>query len=170
MPETMPRLLFYARSRSTSVEPVDDQTMRSTCRLQDTLTHAVVEILVKLPDLEIIEAHGEFRRTYQDECRNPAEGLKKVIGVRVGPGMLKIIKGLVGEVSECRQLAFMVEECCHGIILAFTKEELAHAPVEQHQNVEYYRKMIKDNIRLYSRCAAFAPGSSMVEGIESPTK
>jgi len=170
MPETMPRLLCYARSRCTSVEQIDDQTMRSSCRLQDTLTEAVVEILVKLPDLEIIDAQGKFHRTYQDECRNPAEGLKKVIGVRVGPGMLKIIKGLVGEVSECRQLAFMVEECCHGIILAFTKEELAHAPVEQHQNVEYYRKMIKDNIRLYSRCAAFAPGSSMVEGIESPTK
>jgi len=27
---------------------------------------------------------------------------------------------------------------------------------------------VKKNVRLYNRCAAFAPGSSMVEGITPP--
>jgi len=142
--------------------------MRSTCRLQDTLTDAEVEIDVRLPDLEIVAVRSGFKRTMGDVCREPNEALQKVIGVRVGPGMLKIIKGLVGESSDCGQAAFMVEECCHGIILSFTKETLMQAPLGEELTADHYGEMVRKNIRLYNRCAAFAPGSSMVEGIEPP--
>jgi hypothetical protein len=130
-----------------------------------------VEILVKLQDLEIIDVKGEIHRTHEKACVGQSDALRKVIGVRVGPGMLKIIKGLVGEETTCGQLAFMIEECCHGVILTFTKETLVSSPRprEKEEALAFYREMIKDNIRLYNRCAAFAPGSSMVEGIEPPT-
>ena len=82
--------------------------------------------------------------------------------------MLKIIKGLIGEASDCKQLAFMVEECCHGVILSMTKDQLNQAPPGSEVPAEFYREMVKQNIRLYNRCAAFATGSSMVEGIEPP--
>jgi hypothetical protein len=166
----MANLLFFTRNRSTSVEQIDDETMRSSCRLQDTLTDAFVEIMVRLPDLEIKGVTCEVHRTYQDECLDASDCLQKAIGVRIGPGMLKIIKGLVGEATECRQLAFMVEECCHGVILSFTKEVLLNnpRPTDKTEALKVYRNMVKENPRLYNRCAAFAPGSSMVEGIEPP--
>ena len=165
-------ILKYSRNRCTSVEQIDDQTMRSSCRLQDTLTHAFVEIVVKLPDFEIISACGEVHRTYQTECRKSDLSLEKVIGVRIGPGVLKIIRGLVGEETDCKQLAFMVEECCHGVILSFTKDVLLDnpRPEDKAEAKEFYGNMVRENIRLYNRCAAFAPGSFMVEGIEPPTQ
>jgi hypothetical protein len=167
----MAEILEYSRNRCTSVEQVDEQTLRSVCRLQDTLTEAVVEITATLPDLEIADITGNIIRTYEEACRKPADSLQKVVGVRVGPGVLKIIKGLIGKQTDCKQLAFMVEECCHGIILAFTKDMVKLSPKDKsHPNaIEFYNRMVRDNVRLYNRCAAFAPGSPLVEGIEAPT-
>ncbi len=163
-----PDILEFSRNRCTSVEQIDDQTLKSTCRLQDKLTEAMVELTVKLPDLEITAVTAEVGRTFQEVCRDPVENLQKVVGVRIGPGMLKIIKGLIGEESGCGQTIFMVEECCHGVILAFTKDTLAQTPRDELEKVEFYQAMVKANIRLYNRCAAFAKGSQMVAGIEPP--
>jgi hypothetical protein len=84
--------------------------------------------------------------------------------------MLKMIKGLIGEDGTCKQLTFMLEECCHGVILSFTKDVLITSPrpKELQEAKAFYADLVKDNIRLYNRCAAFAPGSSLVEGIEPP--
>jgi hypothetical protein len=167
----MQKFLSFSRNRCTSVEKTDEETLQSTCHLQDTLTEAEVKITVKLPDLEITDAVAEFRRTFETECLDFGESVKKVVGVRVGPGMLKIIKGLLDESTDCRQLRFMVEECCHGIILALNKDMikgLEQSTKGQEITNEFYTEMIKANIRLYNRCAAFAPGSPIVEGIEPP--
>jgi hypothetical protein len=163
-----PNITCFSRNRCTSVEVIDENTLRSTCRLQDTVTDACVEIMVRMPDLEIASATGEFLRTRQESCLRTREALDKMVGVRIGSGMLKIIKGLIGEVSDCKQLAFMVEECCHGVILSMTRDQLSAAPPGAEVPAEFYREMVKQNIRLYNRCAAFAPGSPMVEGIEPP--
>ena len=166
----MANLLRYSRNRCTGVEQIDETTLKSTCRLHDTLTDATVEITVRLPDLEITGVTADVRRTYQEKCRDAFKALEKVIGVRIGAGMLKIIKGLVGEETDCGQLIFMVEECCHGVILTFTKETLIATPrpTEVKEASKVYREMVKKNPRLYNRCAAFAPGSAMVEGITPP--
>ena len=161
----MPDLTSFARNRCTSVEQLDDQTLRSSCRLQDTLTDAMVEIEVKLPDLEIIHAAGEFQRSYRRACLDPGDALQKVVGVRIGSGMLKIIEGLLAEVTECADLAVMVEECCHAVILSFTKGTLKDVPESPREKKEFFANMIRENTRLYNRCAAFAPGSSIVDDI-----
>lgn len=152
------------------MEVVDSNTLRSSCRLHDTLTDAFVELTATLPDMEITDIFGQVTRTYRDECREfRPDALKKVIGVRIGAGLLKILKGLLGESNECMQLSFMVEECCHGVILSLNKDmlmPLAKSGVEPTK--ELFAAMVKENIRLYNRCAAFAPGSPIVEGIEPP--
>lgn len=164
----MTEILEFSRNRCTSVEQLGEKTLRSVCRLQDTLTEAVVEIKVQLPDLVITEVHGEIIRRRDRENLPPTDFLQKVIGVRVGPGMAKIIKGLLGEFSQLDQMVYMLEECCHGIILAFTKDVLLRRPSQEGEIKEFYAKMVRENPRLYNRCAAFAPGSSLVEGIEKP--
>ena len=85
---------------------------------------------------------------------------------KVGPGMKKIIKGLIGESEIEKQLGFMVEECCDGIILSFTKDVLLQAPKDKHTEREYFENMVRANPRLYNSCAALAPGSPLVEGIK----
>jgi hypothetical protein len=64
----------------------------------------------------------------------------------------------------------MVEECCHGIILSFTKNVLVTSPrpTERGKAIKFYANMVRENPRLYNRCAAFAPGSAVVEDIDPP--
>ena len=104
----MPFLSCFTRNRCSSVEQVDENTLTATCRLQDTLTDAVVEIDVALPDLEITAARGAFQRSPRQECVQIDADLKKVHGVRIGSGLLKILKGLICEASECAELAYIV--------------------------------------------------------------
>ncbi len=165
----MPHLLDYSRTRTTSVERKSQDTLRAACRLQDNLMDAEVEITVGLPDLDITAVKS---RIFRDERGYPPDGLEamsKAVGSRIGPGMTKIINGLVGEDFPCRQLVFMMEECCHGIILYFTKDELAEVPDTEEESRKHFARMIRKNIRLYNRCAAFGPDSPITEGIEPPS-
>jgi hypothetical protein len=164
----MPRVTCFSRNRCTSVEQMDGQTMRSTCRLQDTFMEADVEIMVKLPDLEITGIRGEVKRADKTSCLEPTDFLERVIGVRIGPSMQKIFEGLLGGASSCGQLLFMLEECCHGVILSFTKGTVQKFPEDEEQAIKFLAEDVKKHIRLYNRCAAFAPGSRIVEGIEPP--
>jgi hypothetical protein len=59
----MADIACFTRNRCTTVEIVDEQTTRSTCRVQDTAMEAWVEILVKSPNLDIAGATGEIRRS-----------------------------------------------------------------------------------------------------------
>jgi len=164
----MPRVTCFSRNRCTSVEQPDGQTIRSSCRLQDPLMEAVVEIMVKLPDLEITAVKGKIERSERTSCTEPAGFLEKVIGVRIGPSMQKIFEGLLGGETACKQLIFMLEECCHGVILSFTKGTVQKFPEDEEEAITFLADDVRKHIRLYNRCAAFAPGSRIVEGIEPP--
>lgn len=164
----MANLLCYSRNRATSVEQIDDSTLVSTCSLQDSLTDAEVSLRIRLPELEIIDAGGRFTRSDRNACKGVESALAKVVGVRIGAGMKKIIRGLVSEETECMEVAVLVEECCHAVILAFTKDMLTLVPDELALEKDFFAKMVKENIRLYNSCAAFAPGSPIVEGIDPP--
>ena len=164
----MANLLCYSRNRATSVEQIDEATLSSTCRLQDSLNDAEVTLCIRLPELEIVDAKGTFTRFSRNTCRDIESALAKVVGVRIGAGMKKIIRGLLGEATDCMEVAVLVEECCHAVILAFTKDMLTLVPEELVLEKGFFSNMVKENIRLYNSCAAFAPGSPIVEGIEPP--
>ncbi len=117
------------------------------------------------------KVRGEVLRSPRGPEGDYSRQLESLIGVRVGPGMLKIIEGLIPDIPFRDMLAYMVEECCHGVILSFTKDVLLQSPrpTEPEAEREFYSDMVRKNIRLYNRCAAFAPGSSLVEGIEPPS-
>lgn len=163
----MSHLLNFSRNRSTSVEQVSDDSFVSTCRLQDNLADAEVRIRVSLPDLEVVDVSCQVNRFDPPPPADVEERLRKVLGARVGPGLLKIIRGLVGEGPGYSDLGYMIEECCHGVILSLTKKQLAKAPLEPENSREFFHKLVKDNVRLLNRCAAFAPGSSLLEGLET---
>jgi hypothetical protein len=164
--EVVAEILSFSRNRHTSVEQIDDTTLRAVCRLQDSLTDARVEISVTLPDLEIVDVGGEVVRSPGNIDDDVEARLRKVNGVRIGPGMKKIIKGLLGKSRIEKQLGFMVLECCDGVILTFTKDVLIKAPKEKEAEIAFFEKMVKDNPRLYKSCAALSPGSPLVDGIE----
>ncbi len=161
----MDQMLCFSRNRCTNVEQVDEHTLKASCRLQDSVTDCYVEIPVKLPDLEISHIKADIGRGGTELSSQDMFHLKKVIGVRIGPGVLKILKGLIGNEGRLEQLAFMVEECCQAVILYFTRDDLEKVPLDEDEERIYYNNMVKGNLNLYNRCAAFAPDSPFVEGI-----
>lgn len=158
----------FSRNRSISVDMLGDGALQSVCRLTDTLNDMRVTIRVALPEMEIVSIFATVDRCADPWEKEAVSDLKELTGVRIGPGMTKIFKGLVREPTADSQILFMLEEACHGIILTSTKDMAAMVPEEQELTVADYQAMIKSNIRLYNRCAAFAPGSSLVEGIDPP--
>lgn len=159
----------FSRNRCTTVEEDGPNMLRARCGLSDTLTDAWVELEVALPDLNITRARGEILRCpYSKPEPNPL--LEKIIGVRVGPGMLKILKGLIGPEPDKAELCYMVEECCEAVIISMTKSILALAPREPEDSAVFFSKMVRKAVRLYNQCAAFKPDSPLVEGMTPPDK
>ena len=148
------------------MEQVDDRTFRAICRVQDTLREAWVEILVKTPDLEIIQVKGEIRRSAEEKGPDVADDLQKLTGSRVGPGIKKIIRGLLEHSPRAEQVATLVDECCNAVILSFTKDVLVHAPGDRTGEKEFFAGMVKANPRLYNSCAALSADSPLMEGLE----
>lgn len=161
----MAEILLFSRNRCTAVEQVDDRTFRATCRVQDTLREAWVEIMVKAPDLEIIRIKGEIRRSLEEREKDVTDDLQKLTGSRVGPGIKKIIRGLLGHSPRTEQLAVLVDECCNGVILSFTKDVLARAPRDGAGEKEFFAGMVRANPRLYNSCAALSADSPLMEGL-----
>jgi hypothetical protein len=162
----MSNILFFSRNKSTGVEHVDRTLVKAWCRLQDTLTDALVEIAVRLPDLELTDIRVEINRSHKTIAADATESLRKARGVRIGPGVVKILKGLVGDRNDLKELLSMVDECCQGVILSFTKDELGKAPEDEREAKRFYEKLLRENVRLYNSCIAFAPDSPLVEGFD----
>ena len=152
----------FFRNRCTTVERVDDQTTRSTCRVQDTLLEAWVEILVKAPDLEIVGVKGQIRRSGEGDRTDISPDLLQVLGARVGPGIKKIIRGLIANGPLVETLSTLLDECCNGVILSFTRDVLVLAPQDRAGEKDFFSNMVRANPRLYNSCAALSADSPLM--------
>jgi len=162
----MARLISFSRSRCTTVEESSDGIMTCTCRITDNLLDARVQIQAALPDLEIMVVNSRIDHCLMGGMGAAEDKLQNILGVRIGPGMLKIIKGLMGDEPACVELGFMAEECCHGAILSLTKKELKKAPLRPEDSRDHFSKMVQKNVRLHNRCAAFADGSTLLDSVD----
>lgn len=163
----MADILCFTRNRCTTVEALDDRTTRSSSRVQDTIREAEVEILVQAPDLEIIDIRGVVRRSAAEEARDFSSDLQPVIGARVGPGIKKIIRGLLAEMPLLDTWASLLEECCNGVIMVFTKEVLLQAPSDRAGEKDFFMAMVQANPRLFNSCAALAADSPLMAGLDT---
>ena len=162
----MADILCFTRNRCTTVEALDDRTTRCTSRVQDSVLDAEVEILVQAPDLEIIDVRGVVHRSAAGEARDFSGDLQPVIGARVGPGIKKIIRGLLAESPLLDTWASLLEECCNGVIMVFTKEVLLQAPSDRAGEKDFFKAMVQANPRLFNSCAALAADSPLMAELE----
>lgn len=158
--------LVFQRTKTVDVEPRGDSELDVRWRVTDTLVEAAIKMRVRLPDLEISEIHAEVLRGLHSVCKDSTVLVAKVVGVRIGPGLRKIIGGLVGGDRGCGELAQGVLECCNAVILHFTVPQLrgVDAGTEEERR-ERLRAMLRSNPRLVGSCTAFAEDSPLMEGI-----
>ncbi len=158
----MYHILCFSRIKNIYVEQIKEDLLSSTCYLKDNLKEIMITVTVELPDLEIKKAEGKIknRGRFEDIKRTVFDG---IIGKRIGPGIFRIIKESVK--TDESQIQMMLEECCRGIILSFTKEDLLNSPrpEDDEEAIKYYAEMVKKNVRLLNRCAAFSEGSRIIE-------
>ncbi len=162
----MYHILRFSRIRNIIVEEIKEDILKSSCNLKDSQQEVEVSIIVQLPDLEIKDIEARLKKIEGWRSVNKAV-FKEILGSRIGPGIFKIIKGGIHLSDD--QILYMIEECCRGIILSFTKKDLLASPRpdDDEEAIKYYADMVKENVRLYNRCAAFAPGSRIVKNIKS---
>jgi hypothetical protein len=154
------------RNKVVEVEPLTESILSVSWRLVDTLTEAEIRMKVKLPDLEITEAEARMERFPHLECAQAQGFIQKMIGVRVGPGLRKIVQGLIGGSSGCPELAEGVLEGCNAVILHFTTPPLkAVEKGNEEERLKGLQDMVKSNPRLVRSCIAFADDSPIMEGL-----
>ena len=158
--------LTFMRNKVVEVEPLDNNNLSAKWRLVDSLTEAEIRIKVRLPDLEITEAEAHMKRFPHLECSQAQGLIPKVVGVRVGSGLHKIVHGLIGGPQGCSELAEGVLDCCNAVILHFTVPQIqAIEKGSEEERIEGFRTMLKYNPRLVRSCIAFDDNSPIMEGL-----
>jgi len=158
--------LSFMRNKTVEVEPLADGSLHISWRLADSLTEMEMEVKVRPPDLEITGASARVIRSPHPECASAPVSLKKIVGVRVGPGLRKIARGLMGGNAGCAELIEGVLDCANAAILHFTVPQIqANAKGTEEERKKRYQDMLRFNPRLIRSCVAFADDSPLMQGL-----
>jgi hypothetical protein len=160
--------LAFLRNKVVEVEPLSEGELSVSWRLVDSLTEAEIHLKFRLPDLEIKDAEARLVRFPHLECSEAPKLIQKVVGVRVGPGLQKIVQGLTGGSARCPELAEGVLGCCNAVILHFTVPQIQviEKGTEEERRMRF-QTMLMLNPRLVRSCVAYADDSPLMQGVES---
>ena len=160
-------ILDFIRNKIVEVEPLSNGTLAVFWRLKDSLVDAEVELNIKPPDLEITEAKARLRYYAHKECLTSPGLIDKVKGVRVGPGLRKIVRGLLGGSEGCEVMTNAVLECCNAVILHYTRYTLQPADdFDADAKIESAKATLKANPRMAGSCVVFADDSPVMQGLK----
>ncbi len=156
----------FLRTKVTTVGVLDDGNLETVWRLMDDLTDAEVRLEVKLPDLEIVAAEAAVRRHCHPGYAAAAETIGKVKGVRIGPGLRKIVSGLLAAEAGADELTEGVLEACNAVILHFTLPHIRAGETMTEEEVRAAnRRLLESNPRMLGSCVAWQPGSPLIRAL-----
>lgn len=159
--------LTYVRNKHCTAIDRPDGTVLARASVDETAFSARVEMVVALPGLEIVSIDAGIDRCFIERCRDTASLVKKAQGLRVGPGIIKLVNGMVGGTGGCPRLADLILECSEQVILRFTLDPIRKILDKSGQEmIDAYREFLGQNPRLAGSCIAFAEGSPLREGVE----
>jgi len=111
----------------TTVEMIEPTLWRILARSDDDLFSGDVLLEVKLPALDIRHARLNGKRDVLGLVPDLSSAEEKLVGVRVGPGMTKIVRGVVGGPGGSERMAELVLEAMEMLVNALTAPELRKA-------------------------------------------
>jgi hypothetical protein len=157
----------FLRNKVVEVEPLSDGDLAVSWRLTDDLLKAQVDLRVRPPDLEIVEAEARLERLPLEAWSSASELIQKVQGVRIGAGLRKIVGGLLGGPEGCPLLVHAVLEASNAVILHFTRPGIQLGEkLEGEAMIAATREMVKSNPRLVRSCIAFQDDSPIMRGLD----
>jgi hypothetical protein len=159
--------LRFLRNKVVEVEPLSDGSLAVSWRLTDEVLKVEVNLRVQPPDLQIVEAKAKLERLPLKHWSSAPELIEKVKGVRVGPGLRKIVAGLLGGPEGCWLLVHAVLEASNAVILHFTRPGIqAGDKLDDEVMMVATRAMLKSNPRLIRSCIAFQDDSPIMQGLD----
>ncbi|MEW6263886.1 MAG: hypothetical protein AB1641_12495 [Thermodesulfobacteriota bacterium] len=123
-------ILDYQSSQQVMVRKLPGDLYECRGVLEDSLFGAEVTLILKPPALEIVAADYQVRRSFSPPPDALTAGFKKLIGVRAGQGLTRIVRGLIGDDAGSERLAALVLDAIDGLILSFTTIPLRPALAE----------------------------------------
>lgn len=100
---------------------------RINTRMDDNLFSVEVTLEVKTPSLDIRKARLEVKRDVLGIVPDLSEVSQQLIGVRVGQGMTKIVRQLVGGENGSSRVAGLVLDSMEMLVNAITVPEMRKA-------------------------------------------
>jgi len=155
----------YLRNKHASTIVLADGSLLLRVVLNDTYFSSSVEMVIAVPDLEIVSVKGEIHRCFNERCSEAIPLLQQAVGLRIGPGLIKSVTGLIGGSSGCPKMADLILESCDQVVLYFTLQQMNKARTygsEQDLAIAG-RDMLRQNPGLIGSCIAFAEGSPLME-------
>ena len=120
-------IVDFQMNNLTTVEMIAQGSWRVISRSEDDLFSAEVVLDVKSPALDIRQAKVEVKRDVLGLVQDLSTATDKLIGVRVGPGMTKIVRAVLGGENGSNRLAELVLDSMEMLINAITVPELRKA-------------------------------------------
>jgi len=120
-------ILDFQTNSLTTVEQPAQGMWRIVTRCDDDLFAAEVTLDVKAPALDIRQARLDVKRDELALTPDLSQAAEKLIGVRVGQGMTRIVRAIVGEAQGSDRMAELVLEAMEMLINAITVPELRKA-------------------------------------------
>lgn len=158
-------ILDFFRNKIVEVEPLAEGALLVHWNLKDSLMEMCVHMKILLPDLVITEAHASFQRATHEECRAVQEMIQKVVGVRIGSGLRKIVRGRLGQAEGCGVLTAAVLESANAVILHFTRYTLQPGDgLSDQEKIKGAKAILKSNPRMAGSCVVYGEGSPVMQG------
>ena len=165
-------ILDYQMNRLSTVEMMEKGLYRVIARTDDNLFSAQICLDIKTPALDIRKARIEVERDVLGLAPDFSAACEKLTGVRVGPGMTQIVRGLVAQQAGSRRMAELVLEAMEMLVNALTVQQLRQAmgtvgePVKLESDGpkvylndvlmgDDHVRLMGDNPRMKDSCVAF---------------
>jgi hypothetical protein len=166
-------ILDFQMNSLTTVGPAGPGLWRILSRIDDGLFSGEVELDVKVPALDIRKARLDVKRDFLGFTPDLTAAANNLLGVRVGPGMTKIVRAVVGGPEGSDRMAELTLEAMEMLVNALTVPELkkgmemggepvnleSDGPKVRLNNVligEQTVRLMAGNPRLKDSCAAFS--------------
>lgn len=165
-------ILDFQSHNLTTVEEVEPGLWRIILRADDNLFSCSVVLDVKTPALDIRKARLDVSRDLLGLIPDLSDAESRLVGVRVGPGMTRIVREVVGGPAGSERIGELVIEAMEMLVNAVTVPELRKATenggVEPHDHGHPFVRDLNDRViglemirklgsnpRLKDSCAAF---------------
>lgn len=106
---------YFRRVMDTSVKMAGDDRLRIETAIKNRSRDLVVQALITLPGDTILDAWGELRKGILPErYQLPIQNLAKLTGLKIGPGFIRQVKNILGDVEDLDFILDAVVEIARG--------------------------------------------------------